>query len=164
VKTRVQGYLAAAMLALGLALPVLAAPESAKPAAKPAGKPAAAGPKKPRRQGGGGMKRVQEALEKLNLTAEQKTKIQALMADVRARGKKLRESTATAEEKKAQRQALGKEVRTRLAAILTPAQQKQLKEMLAAAAKQAKQARQAKAAKNGKPGQKRAPAAGKKKA
>ena len=113
--------LAAVAVGLSLTTAAYAAPE------------AGAAPKKPGQKGAkgqkaGGGKRMEMALAKLNLTPDQKTKIDKLIADSKAEGKKLRTAEGTPEEKKAKRREAGKAFRQKLNAILTPAQQAQLKE------------------------------------
>ena len=114
--------LAAAVLGLSLAAAVCAAPE--------AGAPKKPGQKGAKGQNAGGPHRLQAALAKLNLTTDQKTRIDKLIADSRAENKKLRTAAGTPEEKKAKRREAGKAFRQKLNAILTPAQQAQLKEAM----------------------------------
>lgn len=125
------GGVVAGLLAISLALPGMAE-ETAKPAAKPAAAGAKPGAKRGR---GGGARRYKQILEKLNLTPEQKPKVDKLVKDLQADLKKLREAPGTPQEKRPQIQARQKEFRAALDKILTPEQQATLKEELAKARK-----------------------------
>ena len=101
--------LAKTLLALG-ALFVFAAPILAQtPAAPP-------------------MKRQRRPMSNLNLTPAQKTKMQAIMKDARAKREALRGNTTLAPaQKRAQMQAIAKDSMAKASAILTPAQLAKLK-------------------------------------
>jgi Spy/CpxP family protein refolding chaperone len=116
--------LAASVLTLTVAAPVLVV--DARPALAQAAKPA-----KKKGKGAGGFKRVETALAKLNLTAEQKPKVDAVITAAKAEAKKINEGTGTPEEKRPKLRGLQKQTREKLAAILTPEQQKQLREATA---------------------------------
>ncbi|MGV3720502.1 MAG: hypothetical protein ACO1SX_06280 [Actinomycetota bacterium] len=114
--------LAAGALALCVTAPTLAAPAAEKPAA----------PKAAKGKRAGGMKRFEAALAKLNLTAEQKPKVDAAVKTAQAESKKIREGAGAPQEKRPKMREVQKGLQTKLRAILTPEQQKQLKEALAA--------------------------------
>ena len=114
--------LAATVVGISLASASAAAPPTGTTPAKPGQK---AGARKQRQPGG--MKRLETALAKLNLNADQKTKVDKLIADAKADGRKLRTAQGTPEEKKAKRRASSKAFRQKLNAILTPAQRTQLR-------------------------------------
>jgi Spy/CpxP family protein refolding chaperone len=119
--------LAASLIALSVSVPAFSAPEAAAPAAQAqAGKPG-----KGRGRAGGGFKRMDTALAKLNLTAEQKPKVDAAIKSAKDEAKKIREGAGTPEEKRPKMRELQKNLRAKLQAILTPEQQKQLKEATA---------------------------------
>lgn len=124
---RWMNILAASLIALSVSVPAFSAPDAAAPAAKAqAGKPG-----KGKGRAGGGFKRMDDALAKLNLTAEQKPKVDAAIKDAKAEAKKIRESGGTPEEKRPKMRELQKGLRDKLQAILTPEQLKQLKEATA---------------------------------
>lgn len=114
--------LAAGVMAASLVVPALAAP-----GAPGAGKQARQGAQG-RKGGQRGMKRLQGALAKLNLTADQKTKIDALSEATKAEVKKIQAGSGTPEEKRPKMRAAMRAFREKLNAILTPEQQKQLRE------------------------------------
>jgi hypothetical protein len=113
--------LAATVVGISLASGSMAAPPTGKTTAKPGQKAGA------RKRQPGGMKRLETALAKLNLSADQKTKVDKLIADAKADGKKLRTAQGTPEEKRAKRRASSKAFRQKLNAILTPAQRTQIR-------------------------------------
>lgn len=130
--------LSAGALLVGLSLPVAAQAQNEKP------KPGAA----QGRRGGGGMKRLQMLLEKLDLTAEQKPKVQELVKSTQAEMQKLPK-----EERRTKGREIMKGFQQKLNAILTPDQQQKLKEMRRSANKAAAAAKGANgAAKGAKPG------------
>lgn len=112
--------ISAALLGLSLATGSLAAPATA-----PA-KPGVQG----QRRGGGPVKRFEAALAKLNLTPDQKTKVDKLMADTKAQALKVRQGAGTPEEKRTKSRELMKGFRAKLNAILTPEQEAKLKEAM----------------------------------
>lgn len=115
--------LAAAILTLSVAMP-LAAQNEAKPGEKPAAK-GAKGAAKGKRHG-----RFAAALGKLNLTADQKSKIDAIVKDQRAEAKSLKGSGAAPDELKKKRRDLNKQTMGKILAVLTPDQQQQFKDEL----------------------------------
>ena len=116
--------LTASVLTLTVSAPVLVV--SARPALAQAAKPA-----KGKGKAGGGMKRLETALEKLNLTPEQKPKVEAVVKEAKAEAKKISDGTGTPQEKRPQMREVQKKLRDKLTAILTPEQQKQFKEATA---------------------------------
>lgn len=145
--------LAAAVLAVGVVFPAAAQNTGAAGAAQ---KPAAgAAAKKANRQRGG---RMGAALAKLNLTADQKTKIQAIQQDARVEGRKLKQSGVTGEALKAKRREMGKKNIERIMAVLTADQQKALKAEMAKGRGAGKAAGKGKAAKTAKKAASAAPA------
>jgi Spy/CpxP family protein refolding chaperone len=116
--------LAASVLTLSVAAPVLVV--TAAPAVAQAAKPA-----KGKKKGAGGFKRLEAALEKLNLNAEQKPKVDAAIKDAKAEAKKIADAGGTPEEARPKMRAVQKTLREKLTAILTPEQQKQFKEATA---------------------------------
>ncbi len=108
---------AGAVLALAIAAPVFTAAHPAAAAQKQAGKG---------QRGAGGPRRVMAILEKLNLTADQKTKIKDAGAAYRAEAEKLK--GLSDEERKTKNRELGKGFRDKLNSILTEDQKKQLQE------------------------------------
>lgn len=117
--------LAASLIALSVSVPAFAAP------AAPAGQAQAAKPGKGKGRAGGGFKRLDDALAKLNLTAEQKPKVDAAVKTAKDEAKKVREGAGTPEEKRPKMREIQKNLREKLQAILTPEQQKQFKEATA---------------------------------
>ncbi|HEX8341421.1 MAG TPA: deiodinase-like protein [Tepidisphaeraceae bacterium] len=104
------------------------------------GGPPPPGERGPRQGGGpgGGAMRLVQAIDKLTLTAEQKPKIDALKAEMREKMVDLRETLRDLPpgEGRNRVQELVAETREKLAAVLTPEQQAELKQSLAAAATQ----------------------------
>ncbi len=100
--------------------------------AGPAGGPPANGPGVQAGGGrhGGGMKHMQEAFAKLNLSDKQKEQVKDLFsksqADRKALMQKIKAGTLTRDQAKPEMQALGKRTRDGIMAILTPEQKKQL--------------------------------------
>ena len=140
--------LAAAALTVALAMPASA--QKSEAGATTAKKPgAAAGAKGQGKKGGGKMRAL---LAKLNLTAEQKTKIQDIQKASREETKKLREGGQPSPENKTKLKELRKQTTDKIMAVLTPEQQKTLKEEM-------KKAAPASAAKGKKKGKKAAAAA-----
>jgi len=119
--------LAASLFALSVSAPAFSAPA----ATAQAGQAQAAKPAKGKGRAGGGFKRLDAALAKLNLTAEQKPKVDAAVKTAKDDAKKLRESAGTPQEKRPKNREIQKTLREKLMAILTPEQQKQLKEATA---------------------------------
>jgi len=118
--------LAISLIALSVSVPAFAAE-----AAAPAGQAQAAKPGKGKGRAGGGFKRMDDALAKLNLTAEQKPKVDAAIKAAKDEAKKIRDSGGTPEEKRPKMREVQKSLREKLQAILTPEQQKQFKEATA---------------------------------
>lgn len=116
--------LAAGVLTLTVAAPVLVV--SATPAAAQAAKPA-----KGKGKGAGGFKRLEAALAKLNLTAEQKPKVDAAIKEAKDSAKKLADAGGTPQERRPKMREVQKTLREKLTAILTPEQQTQFKEATA---------------------------------
>jgi Spy/CpxP family protein refolding chaperone len=86
----------------------------------PPAKPPAGSPPPDQRPPRGGFDRM---FEQLNLTADQKPKVQALMEAQRQKGQELRQNTSLSqEEKQAKRKAIHDETVTQMKAILTPEQ------------------------------------------
>lgn len=112
--------LAIGLLAISVSAPILAAPGSAKPSATKA--------KKDRRSAG--LKRFEAAIAKLNLTPEQKPKVDAAVKAAVAEGKKIREGAGTPEEKRPKLRQAQQALTTKLMAILTPVQQMQLRDAM----------------------------------
>lgn len=106
--------LAAGVLALSVFAPTAA--QAAEQAPKPA-----------RGQRAGGGKRLQAALAKLNLTAEQKPKVDAAVKATSEEMKKIRQGAGTPQEKRPKLREAQKGLITKLQSILTPEQQNQLK-------------------------------------
>ncbi|MFN3651501.1 MAG: hypothetical protein ACK47B_18150 [Armatimonadota bacterium] len=96
--------------------------------AKPAQKPAAQDGQRAQR-GQRGQARLKAALDKLGLTADQKTKVDALMKNQAAEMKKLREAPGTPQEKRPKMREAAKQFRSKLEAILTAEQKTKLREM-----------------------------------
>lgn len=69
--------------------------------------------------------------DKLNLTADQKTKMQSLQADFKKQMTELKSSQLTADEQKSRRKELHQQYQSQVQAILTPAQKDQLTKMKA---------------------------------
>jgi len=115
--------LGAALLAVALVVPAAAQDQGNKGAEKKPGAAAKKGAKGAK--GGGKMKAV---MAKLNLTADQKSKIDLILKESREETKKLRASNATPEEKKAKGRELRKQSTDKIMAVLTPEQQKLAKE------------------------------------
>lgn len=112
-----------------LAVSLIALSVSA-PAAQ-AGQAQAGAARKGKGRAGGGFKRIEDALAKLNLTAEQKPKVDAAIKAAKDEAKKVREGAGTPEEKRPKMREVQKTLREKLQTILTPEQQKQLKEATA---------------------------------
>ena len=117
--------LAVSLIALSVSAPAFSAP------AAQAGQTQAAKPGKGKGRAGGGFKRIEDALAKLNLTAEQKPKVDAAIKAAKDEAKKVREGAGTPEEKRPKMREVQKNLREKLQTILTPEQQKQLKEATA---------------------------------
>jgi Spy/CpxP family protein refolding chaperone len=95
----------------------LRAGETNTPPAKPA---AGAPPADQRPPRGAGFERL---AEQLNLTADQKPKVQALVDAQRQKGQELRQNTSLSqEERQAKRTAMHEEMVTQMKAVLTPEQ------------------------------------------
>jgi Spy/CpxP family protein refolding chaperone len=77
--------------------------------------------------------RMQALMAKLNLTAEQKTKLKAAQDANRAEVQKIRQAPGTREEKRPQMREARKAFMQKVNSILTAEQQKQLKEEMAKA-------------------------------
>lgn len=77
------------------------------------------------------LKRFEAAVGKLDLSAEQKSKVGKLIQEVRASVKQLESSPATPEQKRQKTQALRTSAKEKLDHILTVAQDRQLKKLLA---------------------------------
>jgi periplasmic protein CpxP/Spy len=77
--------------------------------------------------------RLQAALAKLNLNADQKTKIKAVTDDSEAQLKKIRDGQGTPEEKREKSRPIMQNTREKVMAILTPEQRKQLEAELGSA-------------------------------
>lgn len=69
--------------------------------------------------------------DELNLTAEQKEKVQAIFQDQMKQMEAIRQSNATEEEKRAKAEELRTQTQTQILAVLTPEQQKKAKELWA---------------------------------
>jgi Spy/CpxP family protein refolding chaperone len=115
---------AAGALALTLSAPAFAAEGAGTPGA-PAKSAKAAKAGKGAKGGG----RMKAALEKLNLTAEQKPKVDKAFAAYQADVKKIRDGAGTNDEKKPKLRAASRAFQTQLSTILTSEQQQKLKEM-----------------------------------
>lgn len=135
--------LAASLIALSVTVPAITAPVAAQAQA--------AKPGKGKGRAGGGFKRLDDALAKLNLTAEQKPKVDVAVKAAKDEAKKVRESGGTPEEKRPKMREIQKNLREKLQTILTPEQQKQLKEATARKKDAAGAAGAASAAKPAKP-------------
>jgi Spy/CpxP family protein refolding chaperone len=109
-------------LALGLACPALAAAQN-NAGAKP--KPGAS------QRRGGGLRRFDAALAKLNLTTDQKAKIKKASDDAKAKTRAIRQGPGTPQEKRPKTREVMKSFRETLNAILTPEQKKQLRAEMA---------------------------------
>lgn len=83
-------------------------------------------------KGGGHLKKLREALDKLNLSADQKTQVDQLLNATQGEVKQIREGSGTPEEKKAKMKEAGRAMRQKLGTILTPEQKKQLRETMRA--------------------------------
>jgi Spy/CpxP family protein refolding chaperone len=114
------------LIALSVSVPAFSAPAAAQ-----AGQAQAAKPGKGKGRAGGGFKRLDDALAKLNLTAEQKPKVDAAIKAAKEDAKKIRDAGGTPEENRPKMREVQKTLREKLAAILTPEQQKQFKEATA---------------------------------
>jgi Spy/CpxP family protein refolding chaperone len=117
--------LAVSLIALSVSVPAFSAP------AAQAGQAQAGAPRKGKGRAGGGFKRMEDALAKLNLTAEQKPKVDAAIKAAKDEAKKVREGGGTPQEKRPKMREVQKTLREKLQTILTPDQQKQLKEATA---------------------------------
>ncbi len=74
---------------------------------------------------------IKEALSQLDLTADQKTQIKAIFQDDEAQAKAVRQDTTlTADAKQAKIAAIWKATREKVMAVLTPAQQQQLQQIM----------------------------------
>jgi hypothetical protein len=142
---RTVSTLTAAILALGLAFPLLSPAYGQDAPAKPAaGAKAKKGQKGQKGKRAGGMKKLDAALAQLNLTADQKPKVDKAKAELRAEVKKANESTDP-EEKKSKNVAARKAFRQKLGGILNADQKKKLAELMPKRKKGAKGAKAAKA-------------------
>jgi Spy/CpxP family protein refolding chaperone len=78
----------------------------------------------------------QEAVNSLNLTDDQKTKLTPIFADAKAkRGEIYKDTSLTPDQKKEKMMALREDTKTKVNAVLTPDQQAELKTKMEAAMK-----------------------------
>lgn len=122
--------LAAGLLALTVAAPIVCATGAA---AAPSTQTQAKGKRK-----GGAMKKLEAALPGLNLTAEQKPKVQEVIEKTKAELKVIQKGEGTPQEKRAKTKPIREAMTKKLLAILTPEQQAKLKEALGTKGKGAK--------------------------
>lgn len=128
--------LAAGILALGIAGGASAAPGEPGAAAPPGKK----GPKG--NKGAAVGRRLHGLLAKLDLTPEQKKKVDTILHDARAELQKIPPA-----ERREKGRAIQKSTRDKIVAVLTPTQQSKLKELI-----KAERAKRARAAGQGRPG------------
>lgn len=131
--------LAAGLLALAIATPVVTATAAyAAPAAA-----TAAAPEKGKGKGkrAGAMKKLEAVLPSLNLTAEQKPKVQEIIDKTKAELKEVQKAGGTPQEKRAKTKPIREAMTKKLMAILTPEQQTKLKEAMGRKGKGAKVAK-----------------------
>ena len=98
----------------------------AAPAAPPPPRRRDAGPERP----GVALERLREAMSKIDLTDEQKQKIKSLIEDVQSKGMALRQQAEAGENVREKGFELLQQTRQKVTAILTPAQQQKLRELL----------------------------------